>query len=71
MKFERRNDYGTIRYHPRDDDARLLVSIFKHPPARSLSHNQISVLSRLGLEFELVGNESAMGRFKDFEVHGV
>ena len=71
MKFERRNAYGTPRYYPRDEEAQLLVSIFKHPPARTLSHMQICVLSQFGIAFELVADKNAVGRFKNLKIDGI
>jgi hypothetical protein len=71
MKFERKNYYGTIRYYPRDDDARLLVSIFKHPPARTLSHVQVCVLNQLGMDIELVGDQHAIGAFEQLKINRI
>ncbi len=71
MKFERRSHYGLLRYYPIDADAHLLISIFRHPPAKTLSQNQYSILKRVGLQIEIVDKQLAKGTFEDTVIDNV
>jgi hypothetical protein len=71
MIFDRRLAYGTPRYYPKDKEARELVAIFRHPPAKTLSQQQFTVLSRFGIKFKLLADEMSKLCLENAEVDGV